>query len=177
MEFAKYGVVNAGLIFFVLALLSTLVLGRWFCGWGCHLVMLQDLCGWMMRKASIRPKAFRSRLLIYVPLVLALYMFIWPVLYRFAIAPWVRPELEWPGISVHLTTTEFWRSFAGIAISGIESVNATDPPVGKAMEFVRVSGQRHSSWRKNTQPRYCWAGSWEWSNHSTAKGLTRSRRR
>jgi hypothetical protein len=35
MEFVKHGVVNAGLIFFVLALLSTLVLGRWFCGWGC----------------------------------------------------------------------------------------------------------------------------------------------
>ena len=117
MEFAKYGVVNAGLIFFVIALLSTLVLGRWFCGWGCHLVMLQDFCGWMMRKAGIRPKAFRSRLLVYVPLLLALYMFIWPVLYRFAIAPWVRPDLEWPGFSVHLTTTDFWQSFAGIAIA------------------------------------------------------------
>ena len=28
MEFSKYGIVNAGLIFFVLALLSTMILGR-----------------------------------------------------------------------------------------------------------------------------------------------------
>ncbi len=117
MEFAKNGVINAGLIFFVVALLSTLILGRWFCGWGCHLVMLQDLCGWMMRRVGIRPKAFRSRLLIYVPLVLALYMFIWPVFYRLAIAPWVQPELTWPGISVHLTTTHFWETFAGVMVA------------------------------------------------------------
>lgn len=76
MEFVKRGVINAGLIFFALALLSTLLLGRWFCGWGCHLVMLQDLCGWMMKKIGVRPKPFRSRLLLYVPLGLALYMFI-----------------------------------------------------------------------------------------------------
>ena len=56
------GVLNAGFIFFGIALLSTLVLGRWFCGWGCHIVMLQDLCGWMMKKLGIKPKPFRSRL-------------------------------------------------------------------------------------------------------------------
>ncbi|MFB3138500.1 MAG: 4Fe-4S binding protein, partial [Phycisphaerales bacterium] len=82
MEFGKQGVINAGLIFFVLALLSTLVFGRWFCGWGCHLVMLQDLCGWIMKKFGVRPKPFRSRLLLYVPLILALYMFVWPAFYR-----------------------------------------------------------------------------------------------
>jgi polyferredoxin len=87
MEFAKHGVINAGLIFFCLALLSTLILGRWFCGWGCHIVMLQDLCGWMMKKIGIRPKPFRSRLLIYVPLLMALYMFIWPMAYRWGLVP------------------------------------------------------------------------------------------
>ena len=63
MEFVKNGLVNAGLIFFSIALLSTLILGRWFCGWGCHIVMLQDLCGWMMKKMGVRPKPFRSRFL------------------------------------------------------------------------------------------------------------------
>ena len=63
MEFSKHGIINAGLIFFVIALLSTLILGRWFCGWGCHVVMLQDLCGWVMKKMGVRPKPFRSRLL------------------------------------------------------------------------------------------------------------------
>ncbi|MHC4218529.1 MAG: 4Fe-4S binding protein [Planctomycetota bacterium] len=117
MEFVKHGVVNAGLIFFALALLSTLVLGRWFCGWGCHLVMLQDLCGWLMRKTGVRPRPFRSRLLIYVPLVLALYMFVWPAFYRLAIAPWTRPDLDWPGFSTHLITTEFWRTFPGVLVA------------------------------------------------------------
>ena len=58
MEFVKHGVVNAGLIFFALALVATLVLGRWFCGWGCHLVMLQDLCTWIMRRTGVRPGRF-----------------------------------------------------------------------------------------------------------------------
>src|SRR5690606_33665511 len=88
MEFSKHGVINAGLIFFVLVLLSTLILGRWFCGWGCHVVLLQDGCGWLMKKMGIRPKPFRSRLLMWVPLLLGLYMFIWPAFYRLAILPW-----------------------------------------------------------------------------------------
>ena len=50
MEFVKNGIINAGTIFFALALLSTLVFGRWFCGWGCHIVLLQDCCLWMLQK-------------------------------------------------------------------------------------------------------------------------------
>ncbi|MGA1046072.1 MAG: 4Fe-4S binding protein, partial [Phycisphaerales bacterium] len=54
METLKYGVVTVGFIFFALALASTAILGRWFCGWGCHVVMLQDLCdltwpGWSIQ--------------------------------------------------------------------------------------------------------------------------------
>lgn len=116
MEFSKYGVINAGLIFFVLAMISTLILGRWFCGWGCHVVMLQDFCLWIMRRFKIHPKPFRSRLLLWAPLVLAVYMFIWPLFYRFIIAPFTRPELDWPGISMHLTTTDFWATFPGVFV-------------------------------------------------------------
>ena len=126
METVKHGVVNAGAVFFVLALLSTLVLGRWFCGWGCHLVMLQDLCGWLMRRIGIRPRPFRSRLLVYVPFVLAVYMFIWPAVYRWGVVPiqarlhehasWVPASgafPPWEGFSSGLTTTDFWRTFPG----------------------------------------------------------------
>src|SRR4051794_34690076 len=42
----EQGLINAGFVFFALAILSTFVLGRFFCGWGCHIVALQDLCGW-----------------------------------------------------------------------------------------------------------------------------------
>jgi ferredoxin/tetratricopeptide (TPR) repeat protein len=117
MEFSKYGVINFGLIFFALALLSTVILGRWFCGWGCHVVLLQDLCGWMMKKVGIRPKPFRSRLLMFVPLLLGLYMFIWPAFYRFAILPWMDVQVEPWGMRMELTTTEFWQTFPGLMVA------------------------------------------------------------
>ncbi len=76
------GFVNASFIFFSLAILATLIFGRFVCGWGCHILALQDLCGWLLKKMRLHPKPFRSRLLVYVPLVAALYMFVWPVVYR-----------------------------------------------------------------------------------------------
>jgi ferredoxin len=76
------GFVNAGFIFFSLAILATLIFGRFVCGWGCHILALQDFCGWLLKKMGLHPKPFRSRLLVYVPLVAALYMFVWPVVYR-----------------------------------------------------------------------------------------------
>lgn len=125
----EQGYVNAGFVFFAVALLSTLVFGRFFCGWGCHIVALQDLCGWIMKRLGVRPRPFRSRLLGLVPLGLALYMFVWPSAKRVA-APWVRalaPEpmarfTEWllegtperfPGFSNHLVTSGFWDTFPG----------------------------------------------------------------
>ncbi len=107
MEFVKNGIVNAGAIFFALALLSTLVFGRWFCGWGCHIVLLQDWCFWLLRKMRIRPKPYRARLLMWFPFGLAVYMFIWPLVYRFVIV-----KLPWPGITTRLLTEDYWNSFA-----------------------------------------------------------------
>ncbi len=146
MQFVSDGVINVGLIFFALALLSTLIFGRWMCGWMCHLVLLQDLCGWVMKKCGIRPKPFRSRLLIYVPLLLALYMFIWPAVYRWGVVPldarlgsdlgesnWIvtsyremfaiggihLPRTNLPAWEprVELTTDDFWQTFAGVAVA------------------------------------------------------------
>ena len=113
MESVKNGVINAGFILFAAALASTAILGRWFCGWGCHVVLLQDACAWMLGKAGIRPRPFRSRLLVWVPLLLALYMFVWPVAYRLAVAPFVQPDLRWPGWTWHLVTGDFWATFPG----------------------------------------------------------------
>ncbi|MAA52781.1 MAG: hypothetical protein CMJ41_07160 [Phycisphaerae bacterium] len=114
MEFVKRGTINAGLIFFVLALLSTLILGRWFCGWGCHVVLLQDGCLWMLRKIGIRPRPFRSRLLMWAPLVLALYMFVWPAVHR--MLPFLPgQDAPWE-LGLHLTTSDFWKTFPGVWI-------------------------------------------------------------
>ena len=125
MELVKNGVINAGAIFFILSLLSTILLGRWFCGWGCHVILLQDGCYWLLRKIGIRPKPLRSRLLAWFPLALGIYMFIWPLIYRILIAPYIQPNLKWPELSVHLTTTEFWDTF---------------PPIHIAIPFLFICG-------------------------------------
>ena len=78
----KQGLINAGFVFFIAAILVTLVFGRIFCGWGCHIVALQDLCTWMLRKLRIPPKPLRSRLLVYIPLLAFIWMFIAPTVVR-----------------------------------------------------------------------------------------------
>src|SRR5262245_20119262 len=117
------GFVNAGFIFFSLAILATLVFGRFVCGWGCHILALQDLCAWLMKKMGITPKPFRSRLLVYVPLLGALYMFVWPTALRyFTKAPDV-PLV--PTLTHHLVTHDFW---------------AACPPVPVAVPFLFIGG-------------------------------------
>jgi polyferredoxin len=105
MEFAKHDLINAGFVFFALAILSTLVFGRWFCGWACHLVALQDLCLVLLKKVGIRPRPLRSRLLGWVPLLAALYMFVWPLVYRLWIGDTLGPY------ELALTKQDFWGTF------------------------------------------------------------------
>lgn len=116
------GQLNAGFIFFILALISTFVFGRYFCGWACHVVALQDGSTWLLGKIGIRPKPFRSRLMLFGPLLLALYMFVWPTFRREALIPlaaklkielpdWIGPVQPFPGFSNHLMTQDFWATF------------------------------------------------------------------
>jgi polyferredoxin/Flp pilus assembly protein TadD len=109
------GAVNAGVIFFTLAILATLVFGRFVCGWGCHIVSLQDLCGWMMKKIGITPRPFRSRLLVYVPVIFALYVFVWPTVARYFLKPPAEPLF--PQFTNHIITTEFWATFPTVAVA------------------------------------------------------------
>lgn len=109
------GAINAGFIFFTLAILATLIFGRFVCGWGCHIVALQDFCAWLLKKMGLTPKPFRSRLLVYVPLIVALYMFVYPTALRFFAAPKNEPVI--PQFTNHLVTTEFWATFPTIAVA------------------------------------------------------------
>ncbi len=113
MHTIRDGAINAGFIFFGLVILSTLIFGRFFCGWGCHVVALQDLCAWVLKKMGIRPRPFRARLLMFVPLGAALYMFVWPAVYRVVMIP----SDPFPQLSWHLTKTEFWDTFPGVAVA------------------------------------------------------------
>src|SRR6476620_2472749 len=115
MHTLQRGACNAGFIFFSLAILATLIFGRFVCGWGCHILALQDFCGWMLKKIGLTPKPFRSRLLIYVPLIAALYMFVWPTAYRFFSKPASEPLF--PKFTNHLVTSNFWETFPSVAVA------------------------------------------------------------
>jgi len=117
------GAVNAGFIFFTLAILATLIFGRFVCGWGCHILALQDFCAWLLKKFGLTPKPFRSRLLVFVPLIVALYMFVYPTVYRYFAKPKNEPLI--PQFTNHLVTSEFWATF---------------PPVFVAIPFLFVCG-------------------------------------
>jgi tetratricopeptide (TPR) repeat protein/ferredoxin len=106
----ELGYVNCGFIFFAVALAGTAIFGRFFCGWGCHIVALQDFCAWIMKKLGVRPKPFRSRLLAFGPLVLAFYMFAWPTLLRLVSGGSAR---GFPGLSNRLMTDALWATFPG----------------------------------------------------------------
>lgn len=103
----ELGYLNAGFLFFLLALAGTLVFGRFFCGWGCHLVALQDLCAWLMKRLGVRPRPLRSRRLLLVPVGLAFYMFVWPTLRRLMAGD------SFPHFSNHLMSSGFWDTFPG----------------------------------------------------------------
>ncbi|MEO8042005.1 MAG: tetratricopeptide repeat protein [Acidobacteriota bacterium] len=109
------GAVNAGFIFFILAILATLVFGRFVCGWGCHIVALQDFCAWLMKKFGLTPRPFRSRLLVFVPLIVALYMFVWPTVARYLVTP--ANENLFPEFTNHLITTDYWATFPTVAVA------------------------------------------------------------
>ncbi len=115
MATLQRGAVNAGFIFFTLAILATLLFGRFVCGWGCHILALQDLCAWLLKKAGLKPKPFRSRLLMFVPLLAALYMFVWPTVSRYLSAPKNEPLI--PQFTNHIVTSEFWATFPPIAVA------------------------------------------------------------
>jgi len=107
MAFTGDGLVNAGVIFFALAIASTLVLGRWFCGWACHVVALQDLCRHWMVKLGIRPRHVDLGVLKLVPWMAFVYMFLMPL-----VLTWLDGK-SFAISAVALTTDSFWRTFPG----------------------------------------------------------------
>ena len=123
MQTLQNGAVNAGFIFFTLAILATLIFGRFVCGWGCHILALQDFCAWLLKKFGLTPKPFRSRLLVFVPLIVALYMFVYPTVYRYFAKPKNEPLI--PQFTNHLITSNFWETF---------------PPVAVAIPFLFICG-------------------------------------
>ncbi|HMN41037.1 MAG TPA: 4Fe-4S binding protein [Phycisphaerales bacterium] len=119
------GEINPAFIAFGVAILATALMGRFLCGWACHMGALQDLCAWVLRKFNIRPRLFTSRVLGYVPVGLALYMFVWPIAHREVVAPsaaalsptlaaWVGPAAPFPGWSTDWTADRLWEGLPSL---------------------------------------------------------------
>ena len=112
MQTVELGTINAGFILFLGLIASTLIFGRWFCGWACHVVALQDLSAWLLKRVGLKPRPVRSRLLVFGPWVVGFYMFLWPVVHH-----WLTPEEKaLPAVSEwqwEMTTTELWETFPG----------------------------------------------------------------
>ena len=113
MAFSQSSIINAGLIFFAVMILLTAIFGRFFCGWGCHVLALQDWCRHLMLKVGIRPRPLQTRTLIWVPTLAFLYMFIWPLVYRL----WIGDSLAIRG--TEFTTAHFWATFPGWIVGGL----------------------------------------------------------
>ena len=110
MQTFELGKINAGFLLFVGLIASTLIFGRWFCGWACHVVALQDLCAWLLKKVRLKPRPLRSRLLVLAPWVVAFHMFVWPHVHHW-LDPVEKPmpdEWHW-----ELTTDDLWVTFPG----------------------------------------------------------------
>lgn len=115
----ELGVVTAGFLFMATVCIATLLFGRFFCGWACHILALEDLCAWLLKKIRVRPKPVRSRLLLLVPPLAMFYMFLWPQVLRMLEG---RPlptlhlrsdEQGWASFQ----TTDFWRNLPGPGIA------------------------------------------------------------
>jgi len=123
-ETVERGIVNPAFVLFALALLATALFGRFFCGWAYHMGALQDASAWLLRRVGIRPRPFRSRLLGYAPLLLALYLFVWPSVLREFVHPllasaWpaaaagLQPIAPFPGWSAAWTSRDLWAGLPG----------------------------------------------------------------
>ena len=109
----ELGQVNAGFVLLLVTIISTLIFGRFFCGWACHMVALQDGCSWLLKRCGFRPRPLQVRLLRWVPAFLAVYVFVWPLVLRsFTGSPL-------PAFSSGFVTSRFWASFPGLGITAL----------------------------------------------------------
>lgn len=112
MQTIEGGRINAGFVLFLVLIAGTLVFGRFFCGWACHVVALQDLSAWLLGKLGLKPRPLRSRLLVLAPWVVAGHMFFWEpfrALMGWREAPLPSPD-QW---ELHLQTEHLWQTFPG----------------------------------------------------------------
>ena len=107
-SFLKIGTINAGVIMVFIAFFTTLIFGRFFCGWACHFGAVQELSWIILQKLNITPQPVNSRLVVVFPLFILLHFYIIPnVDYAY--------NHQWQ-ISIVINKPGIWAFLPGIVI-------------------------------------------------------------
>jgi len=112
-RFIGQGILNAGSIMVIFAFFSTLIFGRFFCGWLCHFGAVQELAWWLFDKLGIKPKTINSRLLTFLPLFILFNFYIIPNLSKA-----IGSGSNWQ-LSTNLAYPEVWRFLPGFIIGSL----------------------------------------------------------
>jgi len=113
--FIKFGIINAGVVLVILAFVTTLIFGRFFCGWACHFGAIQELAWWLLNKMGITPRTVNSSLVTILPLFILLNFYIAPNLAHALNSPW-------EGITLNLGIPEIWAFLPGFVIGTLTFV-------------------------------------------------------
>jgi len=113
--FVKFGIINAGVVLVILAFVTTLIFGRFFCGWACHFGAVQEFSWWLLNKMGITPTTLNSSLVTIFPLFILLNFYLAPNLSHALSSPW-------EGISVSLGMPEIWAFLPGFVIGTLTFV-------------------------------------------------------
>ena len=112
-RFIGMGVLNAGSIMVIFAFFSTLIFGRFFCGWLCHFGAVQELAWWVFDKLGIKPKTVNSRLITFLPLFILFNFYLIP-----NISKALNPDSNWQ-LSLNLSYPEVWAFLPGVVIGSL----------------------------------------------------------
>jgi polyferredoxin len=105
--FAGKGQVTAGTLFLAVLVVMTLVLGRVFCGWGCHFAFFQDLLTRLFRRFGVNTPFRRSRLEYIVPPLLVVVTLAYPII------EWWRQSGFPQQTTVDLSYPDLWHLLPG----------------------------------------------------------------
>ena len=116
--FLGKGQITAGTIFIGVTILLTLVLGRVFCGWGCHFGLFQDLLAKGLRRIGVRTPFRRSWLEFAIPPILFAVTLIYPI------ATWWREVGAPDGVTMNIGYPDVWHLLPGL--KGVLLILAVD---------------------------------------------------
>lgn len=110
-RFAAEGVATAAFFLLAALVVVTVIFGRVFCAWGCHMLALQEACRALLQHFGVRPKLVRSRIVWVIPFAAAFRIFLWPAVERW----WRGAAIPTP--AVQLSTSDLWANLPGPVVA------------------------------------------------------------